>query len=360
MHPQPPTRIPADHGISIDAHPDHWQVSRDGVPVFVAGVDGLVRLDADFAVVRRLPANGLPVSAIRQVVLGWSPRLKSWQLGVLFTPEFAEQRGNRWLELAVWHDPDGQAHLTPAEQAGEALAALLGLSFRLIPPLVEAPPLPPLPITFGDWQVESYDGGLRFNRLGSWARVRYNRIFWHTLSALAFTAVSVLSLTVELGLPSAGTLLPLPQLLPYMALGVVAILVALIARNVLELRDTPDRLVVPASGGTVTGYRSGQRRWEVSSNDVQGVYVTEVAQQSGSRRLIQHVEVNLWQPDGSFAHLLTSETEYEVAVPKPKADTPREVTPLSEANCHTPAQAAALYLSKALGALPSYYDPRRG
>lgn len=357
MHPQPSTRIPADYGISIDAHPDRWQVSRDGVPVFVAGVDGLVRLGADFALMRRLPASGLPVSVIRQVVLGWSPRLKSWQLGVLFTPDFAEQRGNRWLELAVWHDADGQAHRAPAEQAGEALAALLGLSFHLIPPAAPVPPLPALPITFGDWEVESYDGGLRFNRLGSWARVRYGRIFWHTVWALAFTVVSVLSLTVELGLPSAGTLLPLPQLLPYMALGVVAILVALIARNVLELRDTPDRLVVSASGGSVTGYRGGQQRWEVPAQGAQGVYVTEVAQRSGTRRLIQHVEVNLWQADESFAHLLTSEAEYEVAVPKDKR-AEDEIVPLSEANCHTPAQAAALYLSKTLGGVACYYDPR--
>lgn len=367
-----PTTIRADNNMTIELQPNRWKVLQydalnGGRTLFEVGTYGETLYPADFATSRKLPVDGLPSHSVRQVLLGWSPRFAAWQLGLLFTDEFAAQRDNRWLELARWYDPDGSLHSLTANRAGSALARVMNLPFKVVAPRLEeqaAPskppkPLPVLPLNMGDWLIEQDDDGLVLERRRSWATARIRRIFWYGFWVLAYTLVSVLSLTVKLGLPNAGTLLPVPHLLPYMGLGVVVVLLYLVFKNVRELLITPNRVHISQTQHELTAFRGDSAVFVTPGRKVAGVYVSEVAQQRKMKRLLQHIEINLMAVDGSFTHVLASENEHEVMV---EADLRRDgaVTPLTPDEVQTPAQAAALYIAQALGDVPSYLDQRLG
>jgi hypothetical protein len=364
--------IRADDDTVIELYPDRWKVVHAhngalGRTVFDVGLGGEVVYAAEFASARKLPSGGLPEGAITQVVLGWSPALGAWQLGVLFTPDLAAQRGSRWLELARWHDPKAVVFGTEANRAGSALARVLRLPFRVIPPALgeadDAPapvakPLPALPQAFGDWLAEPHPDGVALVRLPTWARARVVRAAWYAVLLFAFTGVSVLSLTVELGLPTAGTLLPVPQLLPYLGLLVSVVLAWLMAKNLLALRAMPDRVLFSSAAREVVATRGELTLWRKPEAEVAGVYVSEVAHQRRDTRTFQYIELNLLLADNRFFTVLTSEAEHSVTV---RAELPEVgVVMLTSDTQHTPAQAAALHAAQALGEVTCYLDVRRG
>lgn len=372
MLPTPLTHIRADNAITIELHPSRWKIVRDegvsgGRTLFEVGNYGETLYAADFAEAHKLPSEGLPDGAVRQVLLGWSPRLAAWQLGLLFSESFTEQRGSRWLELARWHDPDGSLHSLTANRAGSALARVMRLPFKVIAPRLEdnahlakpPKPLPPLPLALGDWSIAQEDGGLVLERQRSWANTRIRRIAWYGFWVFAYVTVAILSLTVKLGLPNAGTLLPAPHLLPYMGLAVAVVLVYLVAKNLMELLSTPNRIQVSAVQHEISAFRGDSQVWTMHGRKVLGVYVSEVAQQRKDKRLLQHSELNLMIGDGAFTHVLTSESEHEFKV---EGDLRKDgsIAPLTQDDVQTPPQAAALYIAHALGEVPAYHDQRLG
>jgi len=370
MQPLNTTHIRADNDITIELLPTSWTLVRNegisgGRTLFAAEQNGEIRYAADFATSRKLPVDGLPADAVRQVLLGWSPRLSAWQLGFLFSSNFADQRGSRWLELARWYDPDGTRHSLTANRAGSALARVMSLHFKVIAPRLDdqevatpPKPLPDLPLSIGDWALEREGDDLLLARQGSWTRTRIQRIVWYGFWILAYTAVSILSLTVKLGLPNAGTLLPLPHLLPFMGLLVVVALLYLLIKNILELVRTPSRMRVSSATHEISALRGDSVIWTLAGRKVMGVYVSEVAQQRRMKRLLQHTEINLMMnAEGDFTHVLASEKEQEVAV-HVELRKDGAIEPLLQNDVQTPAQAAALYIAQALGDLPSYLDQR--
>ncbi len=370
MQPLNPTHIRADSNITLELKPNHWKLVRDeGVggmrTLFEAAQGGETTYPPDFAASRKLPPEGLPVGAVRQVLLGWSPRLSAWQLGLLFEDEFAAQRGSRWLELARWQDPDGVLHSMTSNRAGSALARVLRLPFKVIAPRLDdqiaipAKPLPNLPLSLGDWVIGREGDGLLLERQSSWARTRINRILWYGFWVFAYVAVSVLSLTVKLGLPNAGTLLPLPHLLPYMGLIVAVVLVYLIVKNARQLLTTANRVRVEPSSHEISAFHGDSLLWTISGRKVMGVAVSEVAQQRRMKRLLQHIEINLMVAEGGFTHVLACENEHEIPV-HVELRKDGSVSPLFQEDVQTPAQAAAVYIAQMLGDVPSYLDQRLG
>ena len=125
--------IAAANNLTIHTDEQRWSLfngrTDEAIPIVEATEDGLTFQPA-FGKARRLPSDGrLPISAIDNVVCGWAGEDASWHLGVLVSPEIAQERGSRWCGLARWPDQERDQ----AERAGAALAAALSKPFRFIP-----------------------------------------------------------------------------------------------------------------------------------------------------------------------------------------------------------------------------------
>jgi hypothetical protein len=366
--------ISADNHLTIELHPDRWRLvhlsgANVGQVVFEAIVGQPPVTGNDFAASRRLPAEGIPASAIVGVVLGWSPKIGAWQLGLIFTPEFAETRGSRWCELARWNDPDASVHGLATNRAAQALARVMKLPLKVIPPKIEdadeftpvlAPkPLPPLPLDFGVWSLHREGPGLVFKLADSWVRSRWMRILWYTLWLVVFVALSVLSLTVKLALPNAGTLLPIPQALPYMGLAVAAVLIALIGKNLYDVIMQPNRVIINANTRAVIAARGAQTKWTMTANHLDGIYASEILSMRGKHLVSQYGELNLRLDQRRFRHVLTIEDERDLGK-QVAAKVESVIEPLTQNDVKSPLSAAAVYIAQALGDVPAWYDRRTG
>ncbi len=248
--------ILAANNLTIDTDERNWRLynGRDLQPIVSADADGLMYQPA-FASARRLPADRLTAQNIAMVVVGWAVEDTSWHLGVLVTPEIAQSRGGRWCGLARWSDNQG----ADAQQAGQALAAMLNKPLRYVPPVeravlpepafsdevtrpvavpetpaVEAPtalpsvPLMPLPISLGEWILEADLQGLLWRRSQAW-RTR----------GLIYTVLSIV-LAVVFGLLSLGARLSIyapvqPDWLPLVGLGIAVVMLLVGISQLLTL-----------------------------------------------------------------------------------------------------------------------------
>lgn len=365
------TIISADQSVSVELHPDRWVAVdlTDGLRrvIFEAVIDGTLTSSPQFNRLQKLPAGGVGVHELKSVVLGWSPALMAWQLGFVVKPEIAEQRKSRWVELARWHDEDGAQHSLAANRVAQALARVTRLPLKVIPPKAlpsddtpaEPAPLPPLPIDLGTWELHQSGDALEFALAARWRRSRIGRIIWYGLWTVAFIAVSVLSLTVDLALPNAGTLLPAPHLLPYMGLFVAVILILLVIKNIVEIARQPTRIVVDPATSSISARLGRRTTWAVPSRAIDSVYVSEVLSHRGKRLMSQHAEINLRVGPETFRHLLTIEDELDLGA-KNGHKLKNVVEPMTDDDADTPLSNAALYVSRTLGNVPIWRDQRPG
>lgn len=366
--------ISAENALSIELHPDRWRlVHMSGEQVgrvlfeVVAGQPPV--FSTDFAAIRRLPTEGLPPDAIASVVLGWSEKLGAWQLGLVFNNDFAASRGSRWCELARWVDPDATQYGFGANRAAQALARVIKLPLKVIPPTIALPetqappeppkPLPELPLEFGLWTLNKEGPGLVFTRSSRWTRQRVFKVLGYVMWLVIFVVLSILSLTVKLALPNAGALLPVPQALPYLGLGVALVLLLLIVKNVVDIITQPNRVLVNANTRTVIAARGTTTRWTMTANLIESVYVSEILAKRGKRLVSQYGELNLQLDKRNFRTILANDDEQDLGTfSGDKLKT--EVTPLTQGDVHSPLTAAGIYVSQALGDLPTWYDQRVG
>ncbi|MBK9121925.1 MAG: hypothetical protein IPM16_02215 [Chloroflexi bacterium] len=365
------TVVSADQSVSVELHPDRWVAVdlAEGLRrvIFEAVIDGTLTSSPQFNRLQKLPAGGVTLNELKSVVLGWSPTLMAWQLGFVVKPELAAQRMSRWVELVRWQDEDGARHNLAANRAAQALARVTRLPLKVIPPKAlpsdDAPaepvPLPPLPIDLGTWELHQAGDVLEFALAGRWRRSRVGRILWYGLWTVVFIAVSVLSLTVELALPNAGTLLPAPHLLPYMGIFVATILVFLIIKNSVEIARQPTRIVVDPATSSISARLGRRTTWAVPSRAIDSVYVSEVLSHRGKRLMSQHAEINLRVGPESFRHMLTIEDELDLGA-KNGHKIKNAVEPMADDDADTPLSNAAIYVSRALGNVPIWRDQRPG
>ena len=375
------TRIAVSANSLVDYSPDRWrliQVDDPADPKLVVEAKTGVpfRYNGYFAVSRDLPESGEILKAdLGQVVLGWSKVSRSWQLGVTLSPEVSLARSSRWFELLRFTNPDATVFEETATQLGEALATTLGVPFVPSTPTVEPEPEPepiplaPLPLDLGLWRLEEVhskrgvDGELRLIREKRWLRARQRQIAWYGLLTLVYIWVSVATLTSELGLPNAGTLIPNPQWLPYLGIAVAGLLALVLIRQIWTIQREPNTIVVNPYEKSISAMRGGHLRWKVNAGSVQSVYASELVNKRGRRPTVYHGEINLHLLDGRFMPLMVDREKIADALlpgcdPFVEKARPVGVNVLEPDEVSTSLQAAAVHIAVCLGDLAIWYDRR--
>lgn len=376
------TEITASNNLTIDYSYDRWRLIRQTEgeePKLIAEVrpDSDFRYDKFFATTRQLPPTGeIARSDISQVVLGWSYETDAWQLGMTLSPHLAADRNSRWCELVRFVDPDLSVYEYEAKAVGQALADVLGKPFQNVPPTAtpapEPVPLPDLPLNVGIWKLErvmtsagltSREGEVHLIRDKSWVSEKIRKIAWYLLWVVVYLWVSTATMTSDLALPNAGTLLPDPHVLPYLGIGVAVLLVGLIIQQIWQLRTAPDNFIISPYERTITARRGRNVRWKTSANSIQSVYASEVVKRREKKPTVYHSELNLHLVNGSFQKVLV-ENEKLTEATLPDVDDlsfkqhGESVTPLDSHSVSTRLQAFALYIAECLGDLPAWYDLR--
>jgi hypothetical protein len=364
-------RLAAAERSIIEITETTWRLLRlndlgEEVVHVVAQKNEPMRYSAEFASTRRLPSNrALPLYLMAQVVLGWSHEDEAWRLGVVVVPDLAAARKSRWCEIANWPDPDHEVFAKIAQEAGETLAHVLGLPFKIIPPR-EKPQtapihLPELPISLQWWDVVAEGGAsLALVRPARWIRARVVRIIWCLFGMAVYILLSVSTLNTNLALPNAGTMLPSPELLPYLGLfmaGVMAVLVVVIG---YELLITPNRIVFDNTTKKVTAYRGRNPKWEKDGRDFKAIYVSHVLRKRRNKEFIQLSEINFHLGENRFERLLeeTPKQHQEYISTEKLKDGVYPLVPTSSDTPLSAMQGVALHIARVLGGLPVMYDQR--
>jgi hypothetical protein len=356
-------RISAAGNLSIEVKPESWRLIVNGDTqerVLVEAAPGQpLRYIPTFAAKRRLPNTGiLPVESIQRVVLGWSNDDEAWHLGLLLSPELANLRGSRWCEIARWPDPDFNVFGELASQAGRSLARTITRPFNLIEPQPGAkaeaepvmPPLRALPLEFDQWTLEKTGDSLRFLRAPQWSRSRVLRVIWYALLAVVYVVLSLTTLSQIIALPR-------PEFLPYLGLAVAALLGLMILYLFYQLFTVPDRVTVDGSTQSIYASRGNRERWRLENVAVESIYVSQVVNRRGKKRVVHHGELNVRLQDGSFFELLSQPQSYDDLLTPVDADEDEAVVSLNTLNAYTDLQMAAIWVAQTLR-VPCWYDRR--
>ena len=150
----PPATIHAAYNLTIELEPGRWRlfngVADPASPdeqraLLDARPEGIVCAPV-FARARRLPGEGwLSPSSVARVVVGWAPESRNWHLGLMLQPGPEGGDRLRWCGLAHWPSGPTVEHEGQAAEAGRALAEVIGRPFHIVPPARSAPAAPPAP-----------------------------------------------------------------------------------------------------------------------------------------------------------------------------------------------------------------------
>ncbi len=376
------TQISASNHITVDYSYDRWRLIQEiegEEPKLIAEVQpnmGL-RYNKYFGTTRNLPDTGeIALADISQVVLGWSYETDAWQLGITLSPKLSEERSSRWSELVRFVDPDISVHEYDAKRVGQALADILKKPFMDVPPTTPPIPepiaLPDLPIEYGIWTLDrvmtnegltSREGEVRLTRSKSWLYGKLRQVAWYGFWAVVYMWVSMMTITSDLALPNAGTLLPDPSILPYLGLGIVVLLLGLILYHLWMISREPDNIIVSPYERSIIARRGRNIRWKINANGIQSVYVTEVIKKREKRPSVYHSEISLHLLSGKFQLVLVEEDKQtettfnngDFVKTRAKGES---VTPLDSHNVETELQAFGLHIAECLGELPTWHDVR--
>lgn len=373
-------RIAVSANSLVDYSPERWRLIQvddpDQPKLLVEAKTGLpLRYNGYFAVSRDLPESGEILEAdLGQVVLGWSNESSSWQLGVTLSTEISLARSSRWFELLRFTHPDATVHEARAIELGAALAKTLDIPFASTAPVEIAPEpeaivLEPLPLELGLWRLEEAEqkrgggGELRLAREQRWLRAKQRQLAWYGLMIAVYLWVSIATLTSELGLPIAGTLIPNPAWLPYLGIVVAVLLLLAIVRLLSIILREPNAIIINPYEKTISAMRGSQPLWKLNAGGVQSIYVSELVKKRGRKPTVFHGEINLHLLDGNFMPILVDNEKIVGALlpgrdPAAEKERPVEVHALEPEAVSTPLQAAALHIAVGLGDLPVWYDRR--
>ena len=375
------TRIAVSSNSLVDYSQDRWRLIKVDNPaepklVLEAKIGAPLRFSGYFAVSRDLPESGEILKAdLGQVVLGWSSESASWQLGITLSPEISLARSSRWFEVLRFANADRDVFEETAAQLGKALARTLDIPFvsseQSIKEAPEPEPMPrvELPLELGMWRLQPAsrktgdEGELELKRHKRWLRGKLRQIAWYALWAAVYLWVSSATLTSDLGLPIAGTLIPNPAWLPYLGIAVAVLLMLAILRQTWIILREPDSIVINPWEKTISAWRGEQRLWRVNAGGVQSVYASEVVKKRGRRHTVFHGEINLHLLNGSFMPvLIDADKNTDGLLPgiDPVTDKNRAdgVNVLEPAEVASLLQAAAVHIALSLGDLPVWYDRR--
>jgi len=372
-------QISAADNLVIEAEPTYWRIlintnfvdNIQGDGLLVEAIDGEpLRYTSVFARTRRLPRTGeLATDYISRVVLGYSWEEEAWHLGFLLKDPLARARGSRWCSLAKWPDPELDLYRELAEQAGVSLARAVDRPFNFVPPKAQATrpatpiiPLPSLPLELQGWSLgrASQTNWLVFVRDDAWARERQRRIIWYSICVIVYVLLSVATMMSDIAPPR-------PTFLPYLGLATAVVLVGLVIRSSLELRNKARRIILDPTTRRIWGttHKSGKPVWRMGREQIDSVYISEVVRphtkgndEDADEPIaadIHYSELNLRLTNGSYYFLLKQDEPETIA--DPILGDPDEVKPLKREDITTKLQGAAAYVSEALD-VPLWYDYR--
>ena len=373
------TRIAVSENALVDYSHDRWrliQLDEASKPrlLLEAKAGAPLRFSGYFAVSRDLPEAGQILKAdLGQVLLGWSSESGSWQLGITLSPEVSLARASRWFEVLRLAHPDASVHEATASELGKALARTLDIPFVSSQQDLEATPVPEpaplvaLPLELSMWRLQpaksqgADESELELRRDQGWLRGRLRQIAWYGLMTAVYLWVSIATLTSELGLPIAGTLIPNPAWLPYLGIVVAAMLLLAIMRQAWIILREPDAIMVKPREQAIIAWRGGQLLWKVKAGNVQSIYASEVVKKRGRRHTVLHGEINLHLLDGSFKPLLIDPDKLSDGLlpgVDPQSEQLREegLRALEPAEAATALQGVAGHIALALGDLPLWHD----
>ena len=375
------TQITVSDNFVVDYSDQQWRLIRisdheeQNARVTVE-VGGGFCYNSYFADIHDLPDEGeIAADDIIEVTLGWSYKTDAWQLSVVLSPDLAAGRLSRGCEALRFIDPDMSAYEQEAKDVGQALADVLGKPFVITPP-EEAPPPEPipladLPLDIGIWRLQAgapivsgaAPSEVRFVRNKSWARAKMRQIAWYGLLTAVYVWVAAASISSELALPNTGTLIPNPQILPYMGIGVAVLLILLIGQRAWQFMREPDAILISSYEGSVIALRGRQVRWKVNAKNVQSVYVSELVKKRSRRPTVYHSEINLHLVKGRFRRVMAEDRKLANpllpgADPLSEQDRGTGVAVLDPKQASTALQAAAVHIAACLDDLPVWHDRR--
>ncbi len=377
------TEITVSDNFVVDYGAKHWHLirindhkERNARVAVKAG--GGFRYDNFFANTRDLPDEG-EISAVEidEVVLRWSYEADAWRLAITLSPDLSATRSGRYCEVLRFIDPDQSVYEQDAKRVGEALAAVLDKPFVNVSPsaapLPKPIPLIDLPLEVGIWHLQAGTaataagggpGEVRFVRSKSWLRAKMRQIVWYALLALIYAWVSAASINSELALPNAGTLIPDPQILPYLGLGVAVLLLLFIVQQLWHILREPDTILISSYEQGIIALRSDRVCWREDARKVQSVYASELVKKRGRQPIVHHSEINLHLVGGGgFRRIIVEDAKLtDVLLPgmDPQAAMSQAVgvTALEPHQVSTALQASAIHISACLDGLPVWYDRR--
>ena len=375
-------QITVSDSLIVEYDEEQWRLIRvnhleERNWIVAVEADGGLRYSSFFATTRVLPDEGeISADDIDEVILGWSYQTDAWQLSLVISPDLSAARSSSCCEVLRFIDPERSVYEQEAEQVGQALADALNKPFVKLPP-EEAPPPEPiplvdLPLDIGIWRLQTHakaavssDGPdeIRFVRAPSWLWGKMRQIAWYGILAALYVWVAAASINSELALPNTGTLIPDPQLLPYLGLGVAALLLLLIAQQIWQIAREPDTILISSYEGSIAARRGSKVRWKVNAKNVQSVYASELVKKRSRRSLIYHSEINLHLVNGRFQRVIVEDRKLADAY-LPGADLSFEkgravgVAVLEPPAAATALQAAAVHIAACLEGLPVWHDRR--
>lgn len=365
------TDISAADKHSIQIRDDKWRLRYDERPLAEASAKGF-RYSSHFAKNRHLPDSGIIAPHdIKQVVLGWQQRDESWHMGLILMPALAEERGSRWCELVSWPDPEVVVFQDLAQRTGQQLAQILGIGFYVIPPnpqqlgrKVSQRTLASLPLQVGDWelsQVTPDQRRLMLKRVPTWALGRVARAMWYAIWLMIYLILSIATLTSDIALPTTGTLLPNPQLLPYLGLVISVWLFFAMLYEIFVILTRVNTIVIDGIRGNIIGKHNQRTHWTIPIVEVQSVYVSEAVKRRQRPPETEYGELNVHLGGGKFRYLIQQRHPHDNAqIPQPEQALERlaGIRALNRDEIHTTLQTAAAYIAQAIGDIPIWHDLR--
>lgn len=376
------TNVSAADNLQIDYSPHTWQLrSGDQAPMVYADANGL-HYNERFASTRRLPSTGvLTQGEVVQVIAGYQKTDESWHLGVVLNPPLTESRGSRWCELAHWPDPDTTTFVEVAQSAGRGLATALNVPFRLIEPrpdeaetpaqpAIPPPPLPDLPLKAGLWTLmrasdvtqstsfAAQGDQLVFVKAKTWVNRQYRRMVWHSIWAIIYLWLSLVTLRGDTALPNAGTIIPDPHFLPYLGVVIAFGFILSVFYHAYLIRSQPNLILVDPANHAISAWRGKSQRWTRSTKEAESIYISETTRQKPSQRGVEHGELNLYLVSGKFSHILTQgDPEPQALTVTDSGSRTEVVRPLERQEINSSLQAMGAYVAQALD-VPVLYDRR--
>ena len=220
--------------------------------------------------------------------------------------------------------------------------------------------LAPLPINLGNWQLrlgKENEGDVVLVHSAQWRGQQLRKILWYSFWTVVYIVVSGLTIRSALALPISGTLIPRPDLLPYIGLAIAVILIIYVLYLIWQAFIAAPSFHIDRIDNTISAMRGRRRNWTLSGTQIQSVYVSEVVAKGDSTT--EYGELNLHLMDGKFRYIIQQGEPLEF-VRQPDIALPVKdvIIEIDATIVHTPMQQAAVWLSSTLGQHPVWYDRR--